>query len=90
MKGWILKMWMARPLSSPIVAPVTRTMRMMTSGGHPARAKVVDDHGQAHYVMIEPHDDGEIVAQGETALLVRKQGQIFFAVADSNSKLRAI
>ena len=60
------------------------------SRGHPARAKVVDDHGQAHYVMIEPHDDHEVVAQGETALLVRKQGQIFFAVADSNSKLRAI
>ena len=60
------------------------------SRGHPARAKVVDDHGQAHYVMIEPHDDNEVVAQGETALLVRKQGQLFFAVPDANSRLRAI
>lgn len=62
----------------------------VASRGHPARAKVVDDHGQAHYVMIEPQDDHEMVAQGETALLVRKQGQLFFAVPDVSSRLRAI
>jgi hypothetical protein len=56
--------------------------------GRPARAKVVDGHGQAHYVMIEPHHDEDVIAQGEVALLVRKEGQVFFAVADVNSLLR--
>ncbi|MES1971638.1 MAG: OB-fold-containig protein [Pseudomonadota bacterium] len=58
--------------------------------GHPARAKVVDQHGQAHYVMVEPHEDADIVAQGETALLVRKVGPTFFVVPDADSALRPI
>lgn len=56
--------------------------------GRPARAKVVDEFGQAHYVMIEPHHDDAVIAKGETALLVRKEGQVFFAVADAHSLLR--
>lgn len=60
------------------------------SRGHPARAKVVDQFGQAHYVMIEPHHDRDVIAQGETALLVRKQGQLFFAVPDVNPLLQII
>ena len=60
------------------------------SRGHPARAKVVDQHGQAHYVMIEPHHESDVVAQGETALLVRKDGPIFFVLPDASTSLRAI
>ena len=56
--------------------------------GRPARAKVVDHYGQAHYVMVEPHDDGDVIAQGETALLVRREGSLFFALPDA-STLRA-
>jgi len=58
--------------------------------GHPARAKVVDQHGQAHYVMVEPHNDSDIVAPGETALLVRRDGPTFFVVPDVNPSLRPI
>lgn len=58
--------------------------------GRPARAKVIDQHGQAHYVMIEPHHETDIIAQGETALLIRKEGPIFFALPDASPKLRAI
>ncbi|URD60725.1 YqiJ family protein [Sphingomonas sp. KRR8] len=56
--------------------------------GRPARAKVVDRFGQAHYVMIEPHEDSDTIAQGETALLVRHEGSLFFALPDV-SQLRA-
>ena len=58
--------------------------------GHPARAKVTDQHGQAHYIMVEPHDDGDVVAQGETALLVRKDGPTFFVIPDASTTLRPI
>lgn len=50
--------------------------------GRPARAKVIDRFGQAHYVMLEPHGDGDAIAQGESALLVRRDGSLFFAVPD--------
>lgn len=58
--------------------------------GQPARGKVVDRHGQAHFVMIEPHDDTETISQGDIALLVRRDGALFFAVPDSNPLLRSI
>ena len=56
--------------------------------GHPARAKVVDRHGQAHFVMVEPHDDADAVAAGETALIVRREGALFYVQQDSNPLLR--
>ncbi|RYY25129.1 MAG: DUF1449 family protein [Sphingomonadales bacterium] len=58
--------------------------------GRPARAKVIDQFGQAHYVMIEPHHETDIIAQGETALLIRKEGPIFFALPDASPALRAL
>ena len=58
--------------------------------GHPARAKVVDHHGQAHFIMVEPHDDGGTIAQGETALLVRSEGSVFYALPESDTLLQSI
>ncbi|RYY43328.1 MAG: DUF1449 family protein [Sphingomonadales bacterium] len=60
------------------------------SRGRPARAKVVDQFGQAHYVMIEPHNELDIIGQGETALLVRKEGPVFFALPDASTAFRPI
>ncbi|RDC61273.1 hypothetical protein HME9302_02494 [Alteripontixanthobacter maritimus] len=44
-----------------------------------ARAKVIDLHGHPHFVMVEPHDDTETLQEGEQVLLVRREGDIFFA-----------
>lgn len=48
--------------------------------GSPARAKVIDVHGQAHFVMVEPHDGSEEFKAGDTVLLVRREKETFFAV----------
>jgi hypothetical protein len=48
--------------------------------GSPARAKVIDMHGQAHFVMVEPHDTATELPAGDTVLLVRREGQTFFGV----------
>lgn len=56
--------------------------------GQPARAKVMDQHRQAHYVMVEPHNDGDILVHGDTALLVRKEGSTFYVVPEAHSTLR--
>ncbi|WP_379922944.1 OB-fold-containig protein [Erythrobacter sp. R86502] len=48
--------------------------------GSPARAKVIDMHGQAHFVMVEPHDQTLELNAGDTVLLVRREGQTFYGV----------
>lgn len=58
--------------------------------GAPARAKVIDHHGQAHYVMVEPHDDNGAVPAGETGLLVRKDGPLFFILSETGPTLTSI
>jgi hypothetical protein len=58
--------------------------------GAPARAKVVDYHGQAHYVMVEPHDDDGAVTAGETGLLVRREGPLFFVLPESGTSLTSL
>ena len=52
--------------------------------GSPARAKVVDQHGQAHFIMVEPHDETDAISSGETALIVRREGPLFFALSEHN------
>jgi hypothetical protein len=58
--------------------------------GSPARAKVVDQHGQAHYVMVEPHNDTDAITHGESALLVRREGKLFFAIPDAHTLLKPL
>ena len=58
--------------------------------GSPARAKIVDQHGQAHFIMVEPHDDHDAIAAGETALIVRRDGKLFYALPEANALLRSI
>ncbi len=46
----------------------------------PARGQVMDRHGRPHQVMIEPHDSAQVLIQGEEVLLVRREGETFYAV----------
>lgn len=58
--------------------------------GAPARAKVIDPHGQAHYVMVEPHADDGAVPAGETGMLVRKEGPLFFVLPDHSQTFTTV
>ena len=46
----------------------------------PARAKVKDAFGHPHYVMVEPHDPSAELTEGETVMLVRREGETFYGV----------
>lgn len=46
----------------------------------PARARVKDAFGHPHFVMVEPHDEKAALTEGETVLLVRREGELFYAV----------
>lgn len=54
--------------------------------GAPAQAKLVDRHGQVHYLMIEPDRDGEAFGTGEPALLVSMTGAVYRAVRPPHSE----
>lgn len=58
--------------------------------GFPARARVRDVHGQTHYVMVEPTDDDIVLDAGVTALLVRREGELFYGLPDANPLLAAV
>jgi hypothetical protein len=58
--------------------------------GSPARAKVRDLHGQTHYVMVEPTDDDLSLATGDTALLVRREGELFYGLPDGHPLYTAL
>lgn len=49
--------------------------------GSPARAMVKDETGRMHLVMVEPHENGTSLHQGEEVLLVRREGELFYAIA---------
>ena len=55
--------------------------------GSPARARVRDHHGHAHYVMVEPHEDASVIPAGDEVLLVRREGNVFFGVPLAERKL---
>ncbi|WP_260924429.1 YqiJ family protein [Novosphingobium sp. 9] len=51
------------------------------SPGNPARARVIDTYGQAHHVMLEPDSADQRFVTGEKVLLVRREGELFKAIA---------
>ena len=55
--------------------------------GSPARARVRDHHGQDHYLMVEPDNAGQVFEEGETVLLVRREGDGFRAITRGDHRL---
>jgi hypothetical protein len=54
--------------------------------GKAAEAKLKDEHGQTHFVMLEPDLPDQTFEQGQSVLLVRQQGPMFYAIAISNEQ----
>lgn len=57
------------------------------SPGSPAQAKLRDEYGQSHYVMVEPSDEYESFISGTSVLLVQKHGAVFSAVRNPTEAL---
>lgn len=55
--------------------------------GGAAQARVRDEHGQSHYVMIEPDDAGDVFAEGSSVLIVRQGGARYFAIPNPSVSL---
>lgn len=58
------------------------------SAGRPAEARIHDQHGAAHYVMVEPDEPGAELAAGASVLLVRHLGgRRFHAILNPKPEL---
>jgi hypothetical protein len=57
------------------------------AAGHAARARVQDHFGHAHYVMVEPHEAGSEMLEGDELLLVRRESETFYGVALQERRL---
>jgi hypothetical protein len=55
--------------------------------GSPARARVYDYHGHPHHVMVEPHEASSELHSGDEVLLVRREGNQFYATALAERRL---
>ena len=53
----------------------------------PARASVKDVHGHTHHVMVEPHEASSELHAGDEVLLVRRDGNQFYATALAERRL---
>ncbi|WP_312489090.1 OB-fold-containig protein [Sphingomonas sp.] len=56
------------------------------TAGNPARTRILDPHGQAHHVLVEPNDPAAIFEEGDTILLVRREGAHFRAILHSSPR----
>ena len=56
--------------------------------GSPAQAKVRDQHGQMHYVMLEPDDAADAFGAGDSVLLISHSGAVYRAIRDDNPALK--
>lgn len=48
--------------------------------GEPTQGRLVDSHGQTHYVMVEPDRAADVLAEGERVLLVSRCNGVFRAI----------
>ncbi len=76
----------AVPVSS-LVGRMAQIQIGTARAGSPARARVLDQFGQTHLVMVEPHDPSAELAADEEVLLVRRDGNTFYAERRDNPLL---
>ncbi|WP_374512825.1 YqiJ family protein [Brevundimonas sp.] len=70
---------------------VGRVAVVVTGEARPAsaaQARVRDQHGQVHYVMVEPDNAADVFAEGVSVLLVRHAGARYFAIHNTSASLR--
>lgn len=61
--------------------------RGVAKRGLPAEAKLRDQHGQVHYVLVQPDHDEDAFDAGEEVLIVRQSGGEFRVIANMNPVL---
>ena len=67
--------------SSTFIGAAAQIVHGRATAGSPAQAKLTDQYGQSHYVLVEPEHANDVFEQGARVLLKTKQGVVFKGVA---------
>lgn len=70
-----------------LIGRVATTVAGIASAGRPVQAKVTDEYGQTHYLLVEPDQGEEVFEPGEKVLLVSKAGAVYRAIMARNRAL---
>jgi hypothetical protein len=60
------------------IGRIARLTSESAGAGHPGQAKLTDDHGQSHYLLVEPDNPEVRFARGEAILLVSRASPSLF------------
>ena len=71
------------------IGKVAIILRGEASSGRPAEAKLKDQHGSSHYLLVEPDDADARFAAGAEVLIVAKAGAVFRAIVNPSAALTA-
>jgi hypothetical protein len=61
-----------------------------TYRGFPSQAKLTDQHGQDHYVQVEPYHDRDHFASGSEVVLVKRDGAKYYVIEESVEALLSL
>jgi membrane protein implicated in regulation of membrane protease activity len=56
--------------------------------GSPVQVKLRDEHGQAHYVMVEPVRDDDTLSQGQNVVITSRDGAHYLAIKTATQMLK--
>jgi membrane protein implicated in regulation of membrane protease activity len=56
--------------------------------GGPVQVKLRDEHGQAHYVMVEPVRDDDTLSQGQSVVITSRKGVHYLAIKTATPILK--
>lgn len=66
--------------SDTFVGKTATVVLGQTTKGRPTQAKLRDQHGQTHYLLIEPHRDEDTLNVGDEVVIVSRRGSLFEAM----------
>ncbi|AOZ10001.1 OB-fold-containig protein [Cupriavidus malaysiensis] len=73
---------------SDFVGRVARITLGQASAEHPAGARLIDDHGRAHYIRVAPEDATQTLSRGQEVLVVaRASGSLYRAIPNPRPDL---
>ncbi len=73
--------------SDGFIGQIAEVIRGTALPGQPAEAKLADQHGTVHYILVEPEASGPPLEAGGEALLIARQGAVFLAVKAETAAL---
>jgi len=89
--GWVARIMPKEETSAvsreTFVGRVATVVLGTARAGKPAQARLCDEHGRTHYVMVEPDVEEESFDAGEPVLLVCSAGSRFRVIRPPSSAL---